>query len=370
MIAQAAIDAMREPEARHKTLGRAVRELLVYKALLRKRPHQPSVVFLPSQGREDGAANLRAYAIADELRARGWNAEVLPKHLNLAQRRRIIAVLKPDLLVMQTARHPLNRPQHYPGVPVVFDIDDADYIADHSRPAVVEAVSGAAAVIAGSRSVAAFCRTLNDRVTIIWTGTPMGPTPPPQTARPPVVTWAVSNPASYPAEADFVIAVLQQLHALGANFSFRLYGDDGSQPHGEIARRIRSTGIACETVGYLGYDAFLASLCDVSVGLAPLVNISGFSGGKSFGKVLAYFNSGVPIITHPVVDHPLVFEHGRNGFLAEQADDWAEKAALLLADADLREALSVAGRATLASRLSVRTSAELTDRYLRQLLAR
>jgi hypothetical protein len=58
---------------------------------------------------------LRIYTIAAALRPLGWRTAVLPPGLDLAQRQRLIRLIVPDVLVMQGARHPLNRPALYPG---------------------------------------------------------------------------------------------------------------------------------------------------------------------------------------------------------------------------------------------------------------
>ena len=85
----------------------------------------PVALFLPSAGRE-GAELLRMWMIASRLDAFGWRAAVVPPRLGLEARRRMVRTLCPDILVMQRARHALNRPHLYPGTRVLYDIDDAD----------------------------------------------------------------------------------------------------------------------------------------------------------------------------------------------------------------------------------------------------
>ncbi|CAN0601711.1 unnamed protein product, partial [Ectocarpus sp. 12 AP-2014] len=85
----------------------------------------PLVAFFPCEGRK-GAALLRCHILADALRARGWRTLVLPSALSLPQRQRFLRAAAPDLVVMQGARHALNRPELYPDFPIVYDMDDAD----------------------------------------------------------------------------------------------------------------------------------------------------------------------------------------------------------------------------------------------------
>ena len=97
---------------------------------LARRGRGPLAVFLPAYGRH-GAARLRIYNVAGALRPLGWRTLVMPWTLTLAQRHRILARARPDVVVMQGSRHALNRPGFYPGYPIVYDIDDADFHLPH-----------------------------------------------------------------------------------------------------------------------------------------------------------------------------------------------------------------------------------------------
>lgn len=347
-------------------VGAVLREIGLYaRAILRWR-RGPAVLYFPSQGMEDGASRLRAYAIADDLRALGWRAAVCPKQLGLAARRRAIALLRPDIVVMQTARHALNRPHLFPGVPVVIDLDDADYVDPVSAEPLIAALSQSVGAIAGSRAVARFCREHVDPVTVIWTGTPPSAGPiAGQIGRKPIVTWAASGPVGHRGEADFLGEVLRELSQAKLDFSFRTYSDDGSDAYRSMIARLVPAGVDVECFPYLAYEKFLQSLQSVAVGLAPLTDMDGFSGGKSFGKILAYVDCNVPVVTHPVVDHPLFFRDWENGVMAETPRDWARAIATLLDDPARRQAMAAAARSDLERRLSTETAARLTDAFLR-----
>jgi hypothetical protein len=348
-----------------------LREAKLHVLALRRRREFPTVVLLPGETREGGASNLRAYCIADELKRLRWNAYVCPKHLRLAQRLRVMKATGPDVILMQMARHPLNRPKLYAPIPVVFDIDDADYVDERQRHNVIDALENSAAVIAGSRAVAHFCSQHNRHVEIVWTGTPISSNlPRPQSQRRKIVTWSALLPANCPAEADFLLDVLRLLKSRSADFQFMLYCDDGSDAFRALAERFRATGVDVITRPRISdYSEFLHSLEDVAIGLAPLVDIDSFSGGKSFGKVLAYMASGVPIVTHPVVDHPLFFRSGENGYMSETAEEWAAIIAGLLDDADQRQRIADAARVDLERRLSIAEAAKRVDAILQRMIA-
>ena len=348
-----------------RLFGRYARELVVLCSVFSRADQRFSALFMPSHGPQDGASNLRGYLIAQRLRILGWNASVCHPSLTLRQRRRIIRFLRPDVILMQMARHPLNRPSLYE-VPTVFDIDDADYVDPCQTANVVNAIEQSAAVIAGSQTVAEYCRQQNRNVHVVWTGTPVSnDVMRPQVDRDRVVTWAALRPVLCPAEARFVHAVLRSLIKLTSDFRFLLYCDDGSRAYETFADQFRKLGIDVETRPlFTKYSDFLESLDDAAVGLAPLVDMSGFSAGKSFGKLLAYMDRGIPIVTHPVVDHPLFFENGSNGYMAESADDWALIIAGLLADPAQRQQIADAARIDLRRRLSTEEAARQVEAVL------
>ena len=116
---------------------------------------------------------------------------VVPPTLTLAQRRWLIAAARSDVVVMQGARHALNRPALYPGEQIVLDMDDAGFHLPHLEAPVREAMPQVAAVIAGSAYVADWSRKAGaGRVDVVITGAPVSARPrPPQACRPPVVVW-------------------------------------------------------------------------------------------------------------------------------------------------------------------------------------
>lgn len=328
----------------------------------------PCAVFLPSRGREMSAL-LRIYMVANALRRQGWRTAVVPWTLDLAGRRQILAALRPDVVVMQGSRHALNRPDLYAGAPVVYDIDDADFHLPHLASPVAQAMPQVAAVIAGSRYVADWCRDHGARrAEVVWTGTPLSRTPAPaQGQRGPMVAWAQSAPVDYTEEREVVLSVVTALNARCPGVRLRLYGRR-PQDDEAILRPFRSAGIAVEWVARMDYGRFLASLDDVAVGLSPLCPDSPFSRGKSFGKVLAYMDRGVPAIVSDAADHAIGLPPG-SAVVSNDTAAWVDAAARLLGDPQARQDMADRARATLEARFSPGAVARLVDPVLRSALS-
>jgi len=94
-----------------------------------------------------------------------------------------------------------------------------------------------------------------------------------------------------------------------------------------------------------------------------------WSEGKSFGKVLGYLAAEVAVVASRAIDHPLFFEHGRNGLMAETQEQWVEAVGTLLDDPDRRQKLAEAAYGDLLRELSSSAAAQKLDKVLRCALA-
>jgi Glycosyl transferases group 1 len=348
-----------------KIAGRFVREMQVHRRRLAHsaRGLKKAVTFL-SDSISGWSGELRSIALEPHLARFGWRLISVPPNLSLSQRRRIIGLDKPDLILLQQSRHPLNRPALYRDIPVVFDADDADILDSRCVDSVIECCRGSVSIIAGSRFLRDQFRIHNANVAVVWTSTYLehvdGSIPANQ--RGPVVTWAHSGPLDYVEEAKFVRNVILKL-ARRAAFSFRLYGvaESRKQEVDDYLEPLRKIGLSVQTVAPMPYHAFVQSLGNVAVGLHPVCTATNpFSQGKSFGKLLAYLAADVAIVTSNAVDHPLFFKDNVNGMLlADDVDTWVERCERLINFPDLRQKIADAARADFRRRLTSVRAAEL-----------
>lgn len=332
--------------------------------LERQQGRGPRAVFLPSADKEQSSL-LRIYNIAQTLRSFGWRTIVLPRRLTLQQRQRMLARFQPSVVVMQGARHALNRPEFYADVPIVYDMDDADFHLPHLADAVRQAMPQVAGVIAGSAYVADWCRAHGaSAAEVIWTGTPVSTRPrTAQADRPPVIAWAQTAPASYTREAGLVLDVMRQVSVRRPEVSLRLYGR-GPKDGAAFLDRFKAAGIRTEWRKKTNYRDYLASFDDVALGLAPLCPDAPFSRGKSFGKVLAYVDRHVPVIASDACEHARFFEP-ETGVVSNDPDVWIAALDRLLGNPAERQVLADAAFAQFEQRLSVTEAARRTDAVLR-----
>lgn len=348
-----------------------MREAAVHCRRLASPNRQPRLVIFPCGTRAVGSSHLRAWCLGVELRRLGWRVTIVPPQLELKQRERIVRFERPDLILLQKGRHPLNRPGLYPDGVCVFDLDDADYLDPNQLGQVVECCRGSELVIAGSRRVAKWCSDYNPNTTVIWTGAPSGPRPSVANRdRRRIVAWAHSSPLRYPQEASLVQQTLCKAAASSPGFEFRLYGVGKRSEAEKFLKPIVAAGIAVRTFPYMPYARLLKSLGQVAIGLHPVSREDPYSGGKSFGKVLAYLDQDVAVVTSKANDHAEFIRHGKNGMLVETIDEWCTAIVALLDNPENRSRLVAAAHDDFQRRLTVQVAARLTDQALRAVLTR
>jgi glycosyltransferase involved in cell wall biosynthesis len=84
-------------------------------------------------------------------------------------------------------------------------------------------------------------------------------------------------------------------------------------------------------------------LSGIDIGLMPLPDTE-WAKGKCGFKILEYFSMGIPAVASPVGVNRNIIQHGKNGFLCTDSQEWMENLNLLLQSKELREQLGKAGR--------------------------
>jgi NAD(P)-dependent dehydrogenase (short-subunit alcohol dehydrogenase family) len=348
-------------------IGHRVREAAIHVDRLSQNPSLPRVIFSVDESDRWDSSGLRGYAIAAELQKLGWRTSIFPKQLELSQRQRLIRLERPDVIVLQKGRHPLNRPRYYPNTICVFDVDDADFLYAPLREGTIDCMVNSAGVVAGSKFVADFARRYNSRVDVIWTGST--PTKHKRVRKiwPPVVAFGVSDASFYSAETELVVSALSRVRR--NDWQFWLFGVKDPAFGQHTIKTLQDRGIGCRTFPFMKYHKFLKTIEMASIGLAPLVpSNAAHIAGKSFGKVLSYLNGRAVTIASDYVDYPLFFQNGLNGYLASSAEEFADRIELLLSDGELREKITERAYRDYVEKLSTSAAAVRMDRFIRKLM--
>lgn len=107
----------------------------------------------------------------------------------------------------------------------------------------------------------------------------------------------------------------------------------------------------------------VGDLRSFDIGLMPMPD-DPWTRGKGGYKLLQYMAVGLPVITSPVGINCQVVDNGENGFWAESIEQWKEKIERLVADAELRRNMGIAGRKKMESVYSLDKARETLEKLL------
>jgi glycosyltransferase involved in cell wall biosynthesis len=102
-----------------------------------------------------------------------------------------------------------------------------------------------------------------------------------------------------------------------------------------------------------GDTTAIEQLSDFDIGIMPLDSQSEWNTYKCGLKLLQYMAIGIPGVASPVGVSAEIVDHGRNGFLANNTDDWTEILFRLIQKPELRYSIGAEGRRTAEQRYSI-----------------
>lgn len=240
------------------------------------------------------------------------------------------------------------------GVPMVFDFDDAVFVAYKSpsngylsylkfpgKTATICRLS--AHIMAGNQYLADYALRHNPNVTIVPTTIDTDKyLPIERLQEPAIVTIGWSGSFSTVQHLDTIREALQEL-AKTEKFKLRVIGTPSYELEGVDAEALQwRSGTEIE------------DLQKIDIGLMPLPD-EDWSRGKCGLKALQYMALGIPTICSPVGVNSTIIQDGGNGFLADGKDEWVAKLKQLIHSAPLRKRLGDKGRETVETGYSARS---------------
>jgi glycosyltransferase involved in cell wall biosynthesis len=247
--------------------------------------------------------------------------------------------------------------------PVVFDFDDAIYMADTSRVNAwsrilksrnkTEAICRLAGhVTVGNELLAEFARKHAAAVTVVPTtiNTDLYNVQPRAMNLRPVVGWSGSRTT-----LPYLTTLGPALQRLHERLEFELCVIGGET-------RIEGMPVHCKP---WRANTEVDDLRSFDVGLMPLPNDE-WSRGKCGLKALQYMALGIPPVVSPVGVNTTIVRDGINGFHARNEEEWVDRIALLLSDESLRHRMGIEARRTVEQSYSHRVHAPRVARVLRE----
>lgn len=231
------------------------------------------------------------------------------------------------------------------GVPVVFDFDDAVFVAYRSPsngylsylkfPGKTATICRIAThIMAGNPYLADYAREHNPNVTIVPTTIDTDKyvlQEKPDATGPVTIGW--SGSFSTVQHLDTIRDALQELSRT-EEFRLRVIGTpDYSLP-----------GVETEAMPWRS-ESEIEDLSAIDIGLMPLPDES-WTRGKCALKALQYMALGIPTVCSPVGVNTAIIDDGVNGFIADRKEEWVAKLRTLIHSPELRREVGLAGRRT------------------------
>ncbi|MEO8649959.1 MAG: glycosyltransferase family 4 protein [Acidobacteriota bacterium] len=294
---------------------------------------------------KNGQTVKKVMAVLKNMRRR-WDSFAAVRDFDIVYIFREAALLGPAWFERKLARS---------GVPVVFDFDDAVFVAYKSpsngylsylkfpgKTATICRLS--AHIMAGNQYLADYALKYNSNVTIVPTTIDTDKYSFQVMAERDVVTIGWSGSFSTVQHLDTIRDVLRDL-AKTEKFRLRVIGT----PEYQI------DGIETEALPWRS-ESEIADLRAIDIGLMPLPD-EDWSRGKCGLKALQYMALGIPTICSPVGVNTSIIQDGENGFLAADKEEWITKLKELIRSVELRRRIGKAGHETVVKEYSAHSQA-------------
>lgn len=237
------------------------------------------------------------------------------------------------------------------GVPMIFDFDDAVFVAYKSPsngylsylkfPRKTETIIRRSAhVMAGNRYLADYAQKFNDNVTVVPTTIDTEKytvEPKKRSVDVPVIGW--SGSFSTVQHLDTIREALQEL-SNKHRFKLRVIG----------TAKYYLDGVQTEAIEWRS-ETEVDDLRAIDIGVMPLPDDE-WSKGKCGLKALQYMALGIPTVCSPVGVNTEIIQDGQNGYIADSPTEWVEKLSRLILDKESRLRLGNAGRQTVEEKYS------------------
>lgn len=219
---------------------------------------------------------------------------------------------------------------------IIYDFDDAIWIPSVSSynkavawlksfSKVAKICKWSYKVVVGNKYLGDYARRYNNRVveipTVVNTDSVHNQVQDQLTQQPAIGWTGTFSTLKY---LDIVLPVLQELQQ-EIDFIFYVIADKDPQLPLEQYRFVR-----------WAKEREAADLLQFHIGLMPLYDDE-ISKGKCGFKAIQYMSLGIPALVSPVGVNTVIVEHGVNGYICNNPEEWKNSLRLLLKDSEIRK---------------------------------
>lgn len=264
------------------------------------------------------------------------------------------------------------------GIKVIFDLDDAIILPTIvflgtiiRSPAYIFAekmIKNADAVIVNGNYLLSYAKCLNRKVHVIHVPVDTNLFSPKMRKHSSKITigWQ-GNPANHYDNLEMLIKPLEKL-AQENCIKFKMSSYMGDLKVKQMFKKLeRLMVIDYGTDHWLPLTKFAEQFFDYDIMVAPLTT-NAWNEGKSALRVSSGMAMGIPVVASPVGEQKYVIQHGVNGFLAKNEEEWYMYLKTLVQNDELRNEIGKHARETSQNELSLNVSGKKLNIIIRGLL--
>ncbi len=323
------------------------------------------VLFVLKYSRDQSSSRVRGFYMAEELRKRGIKCHIIYGYSKKVYMSFLTRLLRYDIIYFQKRYSQrdiqLSSLARLMGKKTIFDIDDAPSGASFSPIAekqAIEMMKNCSAVVVASHKLRDFAQNFNDHVYLVPTSINLNWYKPREKAqnRSYVTLGWIGNGIDYKRD---LLTLIESIEKNSEKYSIKvtIVGALGQKEIHESFGKLKNTVVEIiDSIDWAHPQAVPTAVSGFDVGLYPLLD-NEYNRYKGGFKALEYMAMEIPVIASPVAENKFIVEHGRDGFLVSNKNEWKEKLSYLIENESVRKNMGKQGRHKIEKSYSMQVSA-------------
>lgn len=297
------------------------------------------------------SSRVRGYWIAEELDAKGYPCRIVNASGRTSLLKSLIELLRADIIIFQKCYSRwdlyLQKIAICLGKKTILDIDDKYSRIDSqvTLANISQMMQRSFAVSAGCQELVRFAKQYNKNTILLASSIRLkNYTVAEKHKQQNIIIGWIGNGNHY--YQDLIEILLEPLTILATkqNITFKIVGACSRKELYQSFEGIKGLEVHfIDEIDWSSSKQLASVISDIDVGVYPLLDTD-FNLYKCAFKALEYMAMEIPVVASPVGANCDVINHGHDGFLASNNEEWLESLSLLITDPSKRKQMGMEGR--------------------------